>query len=350
MNIDKQFLRNKAKTNSSPKTMIKHCFNKPNKSKKIQLTNFRILKFHEFYMLDIYNYKVSQLKEICSFYKIKKSGNKDELTYNLYNHLRCSFYALKMQKLARGFLQRLYNNLHGPAYLNRSKCINDSDFCTLDSLKTIPYYQFFTIESQNQIYGFDIKSLFNLILSVKDKEVSNPYTREKIPHQVFIDIKRLIKLSKIIKPEIDIKIEKDQDIDKSKLEQMHIISLFQEINGLGNYADSEWFECLDTRKYIMFIRELYDIWSYRAQLSNQVQYNIFPHGRPFYHIDLHRIQNFNHERIRYAAIKLIENMIKHGVNRDSKCLGAYYVLAALTLVNEDAREALPWLYQSVAHF
>ena len=40
-------------------------------------------------------------------------------------------------------------------------------------------------------------------------------------------------------------------------------------------------------------------------------------------------------------------MVKSGINHDSRALGAYYVLACLTLVNEDAATAMPWLYQSV---
>ena len=33
----------------------------------------------------------------------------------------------------------------------------------------------------------------------------------------------------------------------------------------------------------------------------------------------------------------------------SRSLGAYYVLAGLTLVNNEAAEAMPWLYHSVVH-
>jgi hypothetical protein len=47
-------------------------------------------------------------------------------------------------------------------------------------------------------------------------------------------------------------------------------------------------------------------------------------------------------------LNVLENLVNTGINVDSKSLGAYYVLSALTLVNETAAEALPWLYQSVA--
>jgi hypothetical protein len=42
-------------------------------------------------------------------------------------------------------------------------------------------------------------------------------------------------------------------------------------------------------------------------------------------------------------------MVNCGIDKDSKTLGAYYVLGGLTLVNPAAAIALPWLYQSVLY-
>jgi hypothetical protein len=52
---------------------------------------------------------------------------------------------------------------------------------------------------------------------------------------------------------------------------------------------------------------------------------------------------------REIILEIMDYMVKSGHSNDNRSLGAYYVLAALTLVNEDARNALPWLYQSVAY-
>jgi hypothetical protein len=43
----------------------------------------------------------------------------------------------------------------------------------------------------------------------------------------------------------------------------------------------------------------------------------------------------------------MENLISKGINTDSKSLGAFYILSALTLVSHSAAVALPWLYESV---
>ncbi len=45
-------------------------------------------------------------------------------------------------------------------------------------------------------------------------------------------------------------------------------------------------------------------------------------------------------------IDILEKLVNNNADRDNKSLGAYYVLGALTLVNEEAAQALPWLYQS----
>ena len=46
----------------------------------------------------------------------------------------------------------------------------------------------------------------------------------------------------------------------------------------------------------------------------------------------------------------MEKFVNSGTDNDSKSLGAYYILGALTLVNTDAANALPWLFQSVSYF
>jgi hypothetical protein len=47
------------------------------------------------------------------------------------------------------------------------------------------------------------------------------------------------------------------------------------------------------------------------------------------------------------SIKKIQTEID---NQENKALGACYVLGALTIVNENAATALPWLYQSFSYF
>ena len=58
----------------------------------------------------------------------------------------------------------------------------------------------------------------------------------------------------------------------------------------------------------------------------------------------------NIEKIKQTALDILEKFVNTGIDKDNKSLGAYYVLGALTLVNENAAASLPWLYQSVSYF
>jgi hypothetical protein len=54
--------------------------------------------------------------------------------------------------------------------------------------------------------------------------------------------------------------------------------------------------------------------------------------------------------IRKIILEILEKIVNTGIDNDSKSLGAYYVLGALTLVNDSAASSLPWLFQSVSYF
>ena len=54
-----------------------------------------------------------------------------------------------------------------------------------------------------------------------------------------------------------------------------------------------------------------------------------------------------HAVLKKSVLSIMENLVRAGIDRDSKVLGSYYVLSALTLVSQPAAEALPWLFESV---
>ena len=54
--------------------------------------------------------------------------------------------------------------------------------------------------------------------------------------------------------------------------------------------------------------------------------------------------------VKKVVLEVLEKLVNNGIDKDSKSLGAYYVLGSLTLVNELAASSLPWLYQSFSYF
>jgi len=323
------------------------------KKAKVSDDNIIIPKFTDYAFIRDNNYNVQQLKVFAKHYNLKISGNKSQLINRLYIFLKLSSSIVIIQKNFRGKLQRNYNNCHGPAFIDRSLCTNTSDFLTIENMVDLPFSQFFSYKDVDGfIYGFDIISLYNLIIK-SGKKTQNPYNRNDLPKEVLQTIRNLIRLSKILKIQIDIDIKDvNDDISNQKSIELKILDIFQTIDSLGNYSDPAWFLSLNRQQILKFVRELHDIWDYRAQLSAETKRNICPpNGDPFRNINATYIVNeSNIDNIRKFIYPLLEKFVNSGVDKDSKSLGAYYVLGALTLVNQNAATSLPWLFQSVSYF
>jgi hypothetical protein len=264
-----------------------------------------------------------------------------------------SNFAIKIQKIFRGRIQRLYNKLHGPAYLNRALCTNNTDFFTIENLSDLSNSYFFSYkDNDNFIYGFDVISLHNLILK-SDKPVKNPYNRNNIPEVEVANFKRMMNISKALKIHVNLQIQQDTThFSQKKILELRALELFQTINYLGNYSNAEWLLSLTHQNLIKFMRELMDIWNYRIGLSNQVKCNIYPpHGDIFRNINYSYLHiNQELDMIKKSVLTILERFVNSGIDQDSKALGSYYVLGALTLVNESAADALPWLFQSFSYY
>ena len=130
-----------------------------------------------------------------------------------------------------------------------------------------------------------------------------------------------------------------------------IITLFQKMDLLGNYTQAEWIINLNQLQLRKFLLELYDIWDYRSQLTIDTKLSICPpHGLPFREIPIHIIQrnyNINIDLLKKFCIIIIDKLINSSPIKDNQVLGAMYILSALTVVNQNAADAMPWLYQSV---
>ncbi|MCX8490091.1 MAG: SAP domain-containing protein, partial [Cyclobacteriaceae bacterium] len=333
-------------------------FQEKNKSISLGNTNIKqdeltIPGFNNYSTILQNKYNVQQLKSIAKHFKLKISGNKNELLSRIYTFLNLSNRIIKIQKLFRGHMNRQFIRCHGPAVFKRSICTNTSDFLTIDELTDLSFSQFFSYTDVDGFtYGFNIISLYNLILK-SGKSVKNPYNRNDIPEIVVKNIRQLIRLSKILKIQVDINIQDvNLEISNEKSHDLRILDVFQSIDSLGNYSDASWFLSLNRIQLIKFMRELIDIWNYRAQLTIETKKKICPpYGDPFRNTNIISIQQEQTvKNIQKFILPFLEKLVNSGVDTDSKSLGAYYVLGALTLVNENAATSLPWLFQSVSYF
>jgi hypothetical protein len=342
-------------------------------------------------VIKLTSFKLPELKDALKKHNLRISGKKEILVERLDTYFNHTFRAQKIQKVFRGWIIRNLIKLKGPGLKNPSVCVNDKDFVTMEPLNEISISNFYSYkDSKEFVYGFDIASLIHIIKS--NNKLQNPYNREKINQQMIDQIKKVYRLTFLVFPDFR---NENQPLhnptqpnrtgrinhmnrnlntinamnhnnsmnpamisNRNRLIEIRrkpandrINDLFMEIDALGNYTQSEWFHNLDIRGYIRLYRCLYEIWNYRSQLSYDVRNQICPIPGPFegifprvvYHDDL------TLDQIKNGCLTVFENMVFLGINDDSRRLGAFHALSALTIVSAGARQSMPWLYDSVAY-
>ena len=322
--------------------------------------NFKIPTIHDYEFFIKRSYNLNQLKIISKHYKLKVGGTKPVLLARVSTLLWLSSYATKLQRVFRGALERKYIKLHGPAVRNRSLCTNDSDFVTLDNLSELPFDQFYSYKDKDEfVYGIDFASIYSLTAQLQKQSVLtnkrsvvpailNPYNRNEIPPEVLSDLEGLFRLSQILKISLTLEHVDEVVLSSEQMLDLRILKLFQTIDTLGNYSDHSWFVSLSKPKLVRLVREITDIWHYRAQLTPEIKRKICPpYGDPFRNSSAQLFFEDNIDIVRKLTLDILEKFVNTGVDTDSQCLGAYYILGALTIVSEAAAASLPWLYQSM---
>ena len=302
---------------------------------KISDDNFEILTPKNYTNLKRYNYNVKQLKLMCKSHKLHIKGNKPDIQFRLYNYIKCYNYALIIQKTWRGYLVRKINKLRGLSTFSK-ECCNSKDFVTLEEIKNISYFQYFSFTHKGIKYGFYVNSIYDYIIKRKNKE--NPYDRSEFSVEIKKNILLLKKLTKIAKQNTIFEIIEKKNID--------INEIFNKIDQLGNYSDSSWYTSLNYINLMKFYRELYDIWVWRAHLTNETRYKIstidpFNNEKPNFFI------NYSLEELKKILLEVMKKLLYNAINEEYQKLGAIYILTALTIVSPSAAEAMPWYFSSV---
>tara|TARA_B100000123_G_C25726918_1_gene427362 strand:- start:21 stop:1025 length:1005 start_codon:yes stop_codon:yes gene_type:complete len=323
--------------------------------------NAKILTYKEYYdnNVNLAKYKIPELKEISKANKLKISGTKKVLIERISEFFCRIKNIIKIQSILRMYLVKMAKDMKGPGLMDRKLCLNDTDFYTLEPLNNINYFDFFSYKDEkNFIWGFDINSI--MIMIKKPGNVKNPYNRSIIGFNVLKKASIISKLNKYVLPaKVIIKETTTRDVAIEKIKtsrrkpiDSRIEELFYEIDALGNYTSSSWFKNLSGGEYMTFIRCIWDIWNFRANIPSTTKRRICPYFNPFQdgleNINIRIRENVeNVEIMKNASLTIMENIIYTGINNEFKQLGAMHVLSALTIVSPQARGSLPWLYESV---
>jgi len=302
---------------------------------------FVIFNYSNTSNINNYNHNVIQLKLLCKSYKLKKTGKKLLLKERINKYLSENYNAYIIQKAYLRYLYKSWKSLHK---FTKESPVNDTDFYTLDNISDINKLKLVYLKQEKSCYAFNINSL-NILIN--NKNYFNPYNRKIIDETYIRDFKRLCYLTKILN--IPILSKETDNLSNQKKLDLRVIEVFQKIESLGFIVDPNWFFTLEKLKLIKFIRELYDIWHYRAMLNSTAKREICPPlGNPFVNIiNINSIHNLSIIQLKYTILNSIDLFVNNLANTSNKYLGGCYVLQALTLVSSDAAISLPWLYQTV---
>jgi hypothetical protein len=369
-------------------------------NKKLRLDKYKIadlketLKYYKSTVCFIKNnnYNSSQIKSIKAKYDFGLTGKKEDLIRRIHDLFEKEKSAICVQKHFRKYLVQTEINLRGPALKNRKLCVNDNDFYTLEPLRNISFCNFFSYKGEGDfVYGFDLTSIIELVKNNRNNKLLNPYNRESM-HSIITTIQHLCRLNKISRNNAYIKTNtiapksitrsgnnyRDQpntpytlsrrqvpeyfqdtgynpervieELRRCKLKPLtqRINDLFIEIDQLGNYTQSEWFSSLTRQDLIRLFRCLYDIWNYRAQLSFDIKRKICPVSDPFGGMPFSQpYLSLTDDQLKSLCLTVMERMVLSGIDNDHKMIGTMHVLTGLTIVSQNARTSLPWLYESL---
>jgi hypothetical protein len=371
-------------------------------SKKAKPTIDIIFTYKEYCNKKWEKYKLPEIKQIVKKLKLKVTGRKNVLIARINGHFGNYEKANKIQKVFRGYIVRYSYLLRGPAYNKRHICVNETDGFSLEPIAEIMNELFFSFKDKHErIYGFDIQSL---ITAYNNKpRILNPYTREDLSNEVVKDMISLGNIVSIVYPELGVsKIVKRNEprnriydrrrelnrignrppqnttaIENTVLPantinneansvansvannelflteclakllrirqnpyNTRVEELFMEIDLLGNYTQSSWFNNLDNNECYRFLRILQDLWRYRDGITAESRRKICIFD-PFSGVRV------NLENIREKCIRVMENFVYTGIDVEYRKLGVYYILSCLTMVSMNARMNLYWLYEAM---
>lgn len=291
--------------------------------------------------------KINQIKNTCKYYKLTTIGSKNELTNQLIKLFEnFKYYELnldkiiKIQSLYRGWKIRNIINLQGIYIFNKSLCNNQEEFYTFDEINNIEDNFFFSIKENTYIYGFDIRSLSQMIDN-SNGIILNPYTNQEININDIIRanifIKYLEKNNIIVKHVNTVLMSPEQEINLKATE------IFQKMDYLGNYIDLNWFHQMNIHNLKSFYKLLEDIWNYRANLSDMAKLQIVPQNNLFT-MDIYTINNITDKiKLQHIILDTINTLVSSGITQPDKTIGAFYVQATFAGIVPEASDAMPYM-------
>ena len=281
-----------------------------------------------------------------------KHGNYCTIHYRMYlkqnEEIRCYHtnncninYVITIQSIVRTFLVKNNIKNRGICVYTRHLCNNQTELLQYVDINDIDINDFYSFKDNNFYWGFHILSLKIIF----DKNMNNPYTTQPIQNSIKTNFTNFLKGIEKTK---SIKLDKINFNNKYISIQQECVRIFQLMDSLKNYTKCRWFLELNLNELKELYKQLEDIWNYRLNISDTDKFKYTEDGKlftlsvkKFYSIkNIHTAQNI--------LLSEFNRLVTEGKLESDRSTACQWILSGLTLVHEDARSSMPWLYQSAS--
>jgi len=256
-------------------------------------------------------------------------------------------FAIAIQSVARGRNIRKNIKLRGASVYCRHLSNNKTDCIDFRDINDVPIDNYFSFIENNIHWGFSMDS-FKYILKYNQ---TNPYSTKEISNKAVHRFSILRETINNTNNKMDKKNKKNKkdtrlmNNKRIKLQQ-ECIQVFQIIDELNNYTKCSWFLSLPLPSLKALYVFMEDMWNYRLNLTKEQKLDYIRNGILFNisHADIKK--NKNYHNVAYILLNEFKRLLTEGKTTSDKTTASHWILSGLTLVNLDARNALPWLFQS----
>jgi hypothetical protein len=174
--------------------------------------------------------------------------------------------AILISKIWKGYFIRKMLKLAGPGVLNRTKCVNEEEILTFESIRSVDVFHYFGFEENGKIYGFDVETILNMFK--RNLLPANPYTRQPIS----IDDRK--RLREIYSYRIRNKIQKLHDINGLTSMENHVESKWVHIcqiaeeNGFNGVSPNLFLDLNRAQLFVLLTMIYNDMKTWAAEHSS----------------------------------------------------------------------------------
>lgn len=293
---------------------------------------------------------VKDLRYTLSYYNQPSHGKKQELLEQLSKYFNNIVVyqpnidkIIMIQRYYRKYLNNKILKIRGPGFFDRKICLNDYDFYTcVDKMEIDNAYFISYQDNKNFVYCFDIRSLIKLNEHSDGKIPINPYNLSEIPISL---IENTLYIIKQLKQNNQYEDFEEPEMTPEQLHKDKIIKIFHKLDELDNHTKPDWFTKLTLKNLNKFYNILYDIWYYRAGLTDKLRNCIVPGNNLFKLSQAQLLHYKDRKKVQSIILGVMDRLIISAETRSDRVLGSLYVLTALSEVSHECGQANQFLLQ-----